>query len=176
MRARDVGSPSLSATPVTPSAADTAASQLAAGSQPQAPAVGTTAAPAPAPAGQQMQMGAVAPSQSLGGAVPGQVAQADQAGGTAAGYMAAQGMGPRAQRGTATQVAAQPAASPFRFNSQAARLETSQIAEGAYETWTGPHDYNGQPVDLKYVLNYSEGAASWQPTSDLRLHTGGQNG
>jgi len=155
MRARDVGGASGSASPVAPAATDVAAAGVAAGSRggPAATSLGAAA--------------------GRGGST--------QPGATAAGYMAASGAKPppgsvvnslqsTRQPGTAAAPAAP--VNPFRYNPQAQRLETNQISDYEYEAWTGPHDYQGQPVDMKYVLNYADGAASWKPSGELRAHQG----
>lgn len=156
MRARDAGGSSRSATPVAPSATDVAAAGVAAGFR------GGPAA------------------TSLGAA--GRGTAGTQPGATAAGYMAAAGAKPppgsilsnlqsTGQQGAPVAQAAP--VNPFKYNPQAQRLETNQISESEYEAWTGPHDYQGQAVDMKYVLNYMDGAASWRPSGELRVHQGG---
>lgn len=152
MRVRDAGGSSRSASPVTPAATDVAAAGVAAGSQ-GGPA--TTSLGAAAGRGGSTQPGA-----------------------TAAGYMAASGVNPPpgsiVNSLQSTRQPGTPAApvNPFKYNPQAQRLESNQISDYEYEAWTGPHDYQGQPVDMKYVLNYADGAASWKPSGELRVHQG----
>lgn len=158
MRARDAGRSSGTATPVAPAATDVAAAGVAAGAQTNPAAT------------------------SLGAA--GMRPNPQQAGATAAGYMAASGGGRTppgsvmfGTRSTGQQPVATPAAAPapqpFQYNPQAQRLETVETPDGGYEAWTGPHNYQGQAVDMKYILNYADGSASWKPSGELRVHQGG---
>ena len=157
MRARDAGRSSGTATPVAPAATDVAAAGVAAGAQ------GGSAA------------------TSLGAAR--RQGTPAQLGATAEGYMAATSGGKpppgsivstlqSTRQQPAAAAAPAPAASPFKYNAQAQRLETTQTPDGGYEVWTGPHDYQGQAVDMKYVLNYADGTASWKPSGELRVHQG----
>jgi hypothetical protein len=56
----------------------------------------------------------------------------------------------------------------WQYNPKATQVSPpTKVGEDLYETWTGPHQYSGQPVDMKWVLSPDTGG-QWQPTQQLR--------
>lgn len=139
---------------------------------------------------------AVAPSatqsaaEALATAVPGNAIvpsrQNRPIGATAAGYLGSSGnYAPPGSRRTAPQGAAAPSApaaparSPLTMNPAATQTSQPMTGEdGSMEVWHGPHDYNGQPVDVQYRVVYDpqSGSANWVMTGELRPSGGGQGG
>jgi len=144
MRARDVGLSGSAAQPVAPSARDMAA--RGAGSiRAWGPSATSRDNVAAAPLG---NMGTVPDTSQWGAPSTSQ-------------RMVQQSQG--------QQAVAQPA---WQYNPNAAQVTTpTQVGEDSYEVWTGPHQYSGQPVDMKWVISLQTGG-KWQPTQELRAHQG----
>ena len=145
MRARDTGSSGNAAQPVTPSARDMAAQSA---NRPGGGASVAAASPTPTV------------SNPLGnrGVISGRAQRPQE-------QVAAAQPAPQQQQ----QQQQQPA---WQYNPKATQVSPpTQIGEDSYEVWTGPHQYSGQPVDMKWVLSLQTGG-QWQPTQELRARQG----
>jgi len=145
MRARDTGSSGNAAQPATPSARDMAAQSA---NRPGGGASVAAASPTPTVS---TPLGSRGVTPSMAQRQQGQVAAAQPA------------------QQQQQQQQQQPT---WQYNSKATQVSPpTQIGEDSYEVWTGPHQYSGQPVDMKWVLSLQTGG-QWQPTQELRASQG----
>lgn len=129
-------------------------------------------------------------AESLATAIPGNAIVPSRPnrpiGATAAGYLGSSGnYAPPGSRRTVPHGASSPstpaatARSPLTINPAATQIGQPTTGEdGSMEVWHGPHDYNGQTVDVQYrvVYDHQSGSANWVMTGELRPSGGNQGG